>query len=589
MNKLKDISNKVFLTSNPYKILLVLLLLFIAGYLRLSHPEACYFNEFAERDWYRTYEILHGEKFHLSGSELSQGGRLPNPYLYWLQLIPMIISSDPYSLFYFIGILNLIALYFCYRFGAKFFGYTAGVISLGLFTAFPLSTMCLRYLWNPTLMFPFIIIPIYCLVSSLQQPKLRYLIITAISIPIAISCHISGVYLIILSILFLLIFKPKFSKRDYAIALIVFFCMFLPFIIGEIINGFDNTKYMVKSQDTIKMAGKEFENRVKSRFVINTSAVHGFLFNVYPRMTDEYPYFGAFSYYTLFVKQAPQYFSPKVMEIINSFISFAPLHLILYIAANIFAFRKLFLIYRKKDEKNRIIKGTLFILLFLPAIVLLAQSLMVFSRSDKMVGSGVHYFFIITPIQFLIIGYFISEILKSLRKVNKGRIIRNFVILITIIWIIYQALIVFLELHWSKRSGYIFQFIDTPVANLGVVKGIADTLVEKEGVWQYTYLKNVQILDYVVNYNWGTESGLDFVVNRHPKIKNNVPRGISNNLKPFGKFIYIVDKNMSHPKYKNYKINKTYDIGPMQIWVSYEGTPVPHQKLHENLNPFIHF
>lgn len=157
-NRLSKLSDKIFLTDRKSLKVLIIFILIIAAILRLIFPNTCYFNEFAERDWYRTYQIFTGQAFYLAGSELTQGGQLPGAWLYWLQLIPMIFSKDPYSLFYFIGILNIIALYICFRFGAKFFGIIPGIISLTLFTAFPLATFGLRYLWNPTLMFPFVTI-----------------------------------------------------------------------------------------------------------------------------------------------------------------------------------------------------------------------------------------------------------------------------------------------------------------------------------------------------------------------------------------------------------------------------------------------
>jgi len=581
--KLKPLSDEFFLTSKTSLKILVLFIFIVAAYLRLSFPEACYFNEFAERDWYRTFQIFKGEVFHTASSELTQGGRAPGPFLYWLQLIPMVFSTDPYALFYFIGVLNLVALYFCYRFGVKYLGFTAGVISLGLFTAFPLATMGLRYLWNPALLFPFVVITLYCLVAPLKKPRPLYLYTVVIAIPIAISCHISALYLIPITIIFYIIFRPKYSIKHYGIAVVLLLVMFLPFMIGELQNGFENLGPIVKPPDKVSMAGYEREVTLPTRYLFNPSAKEGFLFNAYPRMWNEFPYFGAFTYFTLFIEEFPNYFSSFCQKILEIFLALAPVHLLLYLASYVYAIWKLIGLRKNKDEKYSPLKAALFLCLIWPLIILVTQTFLVFSSSKEALGSGVHYFFIIYPTQFLIIGFFLYEAVKYFEKQKE---ISLPIISGLCLWLILQVVIVSFQLRWSAESGYSIRFITTPASNLGVARKVADVLVDKLDITRQTYITHVQELDHILNYGWGTESGLDFLVNQHPRIKDSDQTVDS--LKA-AKFVYIIDRNLNHPDLKKYKIEEMINIGPISLCVSSQGTPRRLKKHHPMLNPFIHF
>jgi hypothetical protein len=198
-------------------------------------------------------------------------------------------------------------------------------------------------------------------------------------------------------------------------------------------------------------------------------------------------------------------------------------------------------------------------------------------------GSGIHYFFIIYPTQFLITGYFLQEVLKHDKK---EKWISVSVVGGLALWLIFQVVIVSLQLWWARESGYIIRFINTPVTNLGVAGKVADVLVEDLHVTRQSYITHVQELDHILNYVWGTECGLDFLVNQHPHIKNGPQATESSDS---NKFVYIIDRNLDHPELKQYEIEKTIDVGPLSLCVSSQGTPRMLKKHHPMLNPFIHF
>ncbi|GAB4317665.1 MAG: hypothetical protein Kow0059_10830 [Candidatus Sumerlaeia bacterium] len=590
---------RVFLTSSPVVQGFVAVIFFATVWLRLSHPEAAYFNEFAERDWYRTWEIYTGRHFHLSGSELTQGGRLPGPWMYWIQLLPMCISINPRSLLYFIGVLNLAAVYLCYRMGARFFSPAAGAAAMGLFAAFPMASVGLRYLWNPTLMFPFTAATLYALAAAADRPRPFWLYVAAVSIPIATNCHISGLYLFAIVLSFIIIFRPGFQRRHYLTALAISGAMFLPFLAGEVRDGFPNVRPIISQQETWRMAGYEHKPSVRGRYQFNSSAIHGFLFNVYPRTWDE-SYFGAFTYYLLFLKQAPHYFGRIGMSVIQAVQDMARFHLVVFCAALVWAVWQIVAIRRRPDWRN--VRGRLALLSLCTALlglVLGAQSGMAFSAGGGKLGTGVHYFFIIYPAQFLLTGAFIQWVS---RYFSGSRILRIAIWAILGLWLVLQGAFVTLMFDWSRRSGYIIQFIETPVANLGVCQQIADALVKDLGITRATYPTHVQELDRILNYGWGTESGLDFLVNRHPLIQDAPPDGA-----PPAPFVYIIDRSLPHPDLAGFEIERQLDIGPISLCVSRQGTPrvwdprpLPPEELSSEfprplvrhnpmMNPFIHY
>lgn len=576
---LRKLADSFFLTKNRRYRAIVAMLFLVAAWLRLSHPGVCYFNTYVERDWIRTYEMLKGEAFHLAGAELTQGGRLPGPWHYLLQLGAMIVTPDPVSLFILVGLLSVVALYIAYRFGVRFFGERAGLFALALFAVFPIAVIGLRYLWNPTFLFAFTAGALYCLASTLLVPRRRYLIALAILIPFTVSFHISGIYLIPLCVVFFLLFRPGYSRKDYGIATLVFFLMFAPFLVGEILNGFQNVRPVVSLSETVAMAGLEIPTLVSSRYSFNPSAFHAFSFNVYPRVWDEYPYFGSFSYYTLFVTQFPDYFPAACSVLMETFFALARVHFGVYLAAMIYAVVRLVTLQRNRRPETAPLRGALFITVALPAMVLLAQSFLVVVASPKGKGSGVHYFYIIAPTQFWVIAFLLSELLewKGWKNLTFARAA---VVPLFTFWIVLQGLFVGAELNWSARSGWFIQWIYLRAPNLATLKKTTSVLVDVLDVSYPDYITNVKLVDPMIGYQ-GAEQGIDFLMRIHPRDEE--PRSRSDSAQP--SYYYVIDPEFEHFKPLPPAI-ATYEAGPVRILVSRVGEPAPLAPLHHNRNLF---
>ena len=79
----------------------VLLGIGIGLYLRWLALDSVIINEWIARDLDRAFSLFNGEYIPLAGPDLTNGGRLPGPFMYFLLSIPLLLNQTYEIIFQF--------------------------------------------------------------------------------------------------------------------------------------------------------------------------------------------------------------------------------------------------------------------------------------------------------------------------------------------------------------------------------------------------------------------------------------------------------------------------------------------------------
>ena len=144
---------------NPIVILVFIALIFAGFFLRYTAYDSAYINTWVSRDFDRAFNLADGIYFPLAGSELSNSGRLPGPFLYLLLAIPILIKHSYESIIAFNLILNCISVISLFFVVKKFFGLYVGLLSTVLLSFNLTHIGAANFPFNPS--YIFLLIPLY--------------------------------------------------------------------------------------------------------------------------------------------------------------------------------------------------------------------------------------------------------------------------------------------------------------------------------------------------------------------------------------------------------------------------------------------
>src|SRR5262249_54472217 len=122
----------------PMKALPLALILVVAAYGRLSHPELTWVSVDQARDVSTALGIVSGRAFPLVGVEVAGGpAHAWGPAYFYLIAIPFAVSGNPSFAVGVLGAVSLAGVFMTYRLGAVFFGRAVGLLAASLLSTYP--------------------------------------------------------------------------------------------------------------------------------------------------------------------------------------------------------------------------------------------------------------------------------------------------------------------------------------------------------------------------------------------------------------------------------------------------------------------
>jgi hypothetical protein len=172
-----------------------------------------YFNEWVARDFDMVFNLFEGVYIPLAGPELDNGGRLPGPFLYLLMSIPLFVNKTFESIAHFNFLLNLAAVFIMFMTIRKYFGFYVASLFTILLSIYLPHINVFGYPINPSFLFPFIALYIWCILDLIINKNERAFPLVILIVSLGIQLHYSMVTFYIAPLIFIFLYRIRISPK----------------------------------------------------------------------------------------------------------------------------------------------------------------------------------------------------------------------------------------------------------------------------------------------------------------------------------------------------------------------------------------
>jgi len=218
----------------------------LAAYLRLGNLELTEFKLDEAHVCSKAAEFLASGRPPLVGIGSSVGAANPPLFIY-LMAVPVSLSRNPAVIAGFIALLNVGAVLGCYLLAREHFGKKVGLIATLLFAVSPWAVFYSRKIWAQDLLPPFVVLFFAAIFSTIVKHKPRQLILVFLWLACLIQLHLSALALIPLVVLLLLVFRSRISPVPLLVGLFVFALIFTPYIYYDATHNWTNLRTFVEA------------------------------------------------------------------------------------------------------------------------------------------------------------------------------------------------------------------------------------------------------------------------------------------------------------------------------------------------------
>jgi hypothetical protein len=358
-------------------------IMFAAAYLRLSNLELTEFKLDEAHVCSKAAEFLASGRPPLVGIGSSVGAANPPLFIY-LTAIPVSLSKNPAVIAGFIALLNVGAVLSCYLLTREHFGEKAGLIATLLFAVSPWAVFYSRKIWAQDLLPPFVGLFFAAVFSTIVKRKPRQLILAFLWLACLIQLHLSALAFIPLAALLLLIFKSRISLMPLSFGLIVFVLIFAPYIYHDATHGWINLRTFIEVS-----RGPATLDLKSAQFAAQIMAGQG---------------------YQALAGASFEKFLAEIMGFtwLNAVETSLFLGGVVYLAWQVFTgwYRG-----RKDGVSDETVNFTILLSwLFVPMLFYVRHTTPVYP----------HYFILLYPVQFIVIGVFVTRVLNWTVALAKG-------------------------------------------------------------------------------------------------------------------------------------------------------------------------
>jgi hypothetical protein len=214
-------------------------LLLIAGFLRFYHVDTSMFEGDQVLMWRMAYDAVHHGLLPVTASTASLGFANAPGSIYFL-MIPAALTSNPIAGVMLTNLFATVAVIITYIFTTRYYGRIAGTFASLFYATATAPLLYARFLWQPNLMSPFVILFMFALFRGVVERRKGWLFPALLLLGILYQSH--GMTLILLVPLFLAItFAPETIRwRDIIYSIIGLTVVFFPFILWHIETHFSD-------------------------------------------------------------------------------------------------------------------------------------------------------------------------------------------------------------------------------------------------------------------------------------------------------------------------------------------------------------
>lgn len=216
--------------------LILALIVGLAAYTRLSGLDLVEFkyDEAAVGNLARA--LVEGRQLPLAGI-VSSAGVANAPLFIYLMALPLAFSPSAALATGFLGLLNVGAVFLCYRLGSQYFGKRVGQVSSLLLAASPWATYFSRKIQAQDALIPFTIVFATFLFGFALKGRPRDLAGMLLALALTIQLHLAGLALAPVALVALLLFRGQVRARGLLWGLGLAAASFVPYGIWQWSQG----------------------------------------------------------------------------------------------------------------------------------------------------------------------------------------------------------------------------------------------------------------------------------------------------------------------------------------------------------------
>lgn len=189
-------------------------------------------------------QLAHLKSFPLEGIKTSFGFSNP-PLMIYLTAPFFRLTPDPRFAMFGFAMAGAAAVGLAGLAGSRLWGNWSGIATAVIVTFSPNAIEHSRRLWGHDTMLFWSALVIYAAIRGIQTERKRWLWLSLAGAAGAQACHLSGVILWIVPVGALLLFRPPHWKKSLAIGAAVLGLIYLPWLINDASEHFENLKLMV--------------------------------------------------------------------------------------------------------------------------------------------------------------------------------------------------------------------------------------------------------------------------------------------------------------------------------------------------------
>ncbi|MDP2838339.1 MAG: glycosyltransferase family 39 protein, partial [Candidatus Moranbacteria bacterium] len=195
------------------------------------------------------------------------------PGFYYLQYLSgLVFGGTPVGIAFLIMLLSVASIPVFYLFIRRYFSVTLALSLTALFAVSAFFVMYGRFAWNPNILPFFLIGGMYALLCSVDTEEMnrgRWFLLAAVLLTLATHGHFLAFLAVpAITVLFLVVKRPRFSLRSWAGALLVVGALYLPMVLNEVETKGSNTKEFFAA---ISEKSTKEDRSLAEKFLRNTS------------------------------------------------------------------------------------------------------------------------------------------------------------------------------------------------------------------------------------------------------------------------------------------------------------------------------
>ncbi len=212
-------------------------LLLLAGVLRLYHIHTTEFDNDQATLFGLAYDALHQGLLPVTSNMASIGTQHP-PGTIYLLMIPALLSPDPLWGAVLVALLSLLAVLLTYLFMRRYYGRAAALIAALLYATAPLPLKYARFIWQPSMEAPFVLLFLCMLFRGAVERRHGWLWPAVLLLAILYQAHEVTLLLLLPLLLTALLAHETIRWRDLLISALCLLLVFFPVLLWLLVSNF---------------------------------------------------------------------------------------------------------------------------------------------------------------------------------------------------------------------------------------------------------------------------------------------------------------------------------------------------------------